>query len=99
GLQEFAPARHTISRDYTAAIGASIFHTQIVNPGTQCLVGIRIGSLPALNKVGGIENSLKMRIVACLQELDTANDGIAVDALLVLVEQCNASSTRFCRHL
>src|SRR5438270_13007249 len=70
----------------------------ISQPGADRLVGIGIGRLSNLNKVGGIKNGLKVGIVAALQQIDTASDGITVDVFLVLVEQKHPCRTRPCNH-
>jgi hypothetical protein len=62
----------------------------VFQPGANCLVGIGVRRLPALNEVGRIEHGLKVCIVAALQQIDTASDGITVDVFLVLMEQDHA---------
>src|SRR5256885_1374480 len=70
----------------------------IPQPGADRLVGIGIGRLSNLNEVGGIKNGLKVCIVAALQEIDTASDGITVDVFLVLVEQNHTCRAGPCGH-
>src|SRR5437868_2803286 len=70
----------------------------IPQPGADCLVGIGVGRLPALNEVGGIKNGLKVGIVDALQQIDAASNGIAVDFFLILVEQDHGRSARPCGH-
>src|SRR6266487_92031 len=97
-LQKFGPMRDTLSCSHDAAVGARIFHMDVPQPGTERLVGIGVRRLPALNEVGGIEHGLKVCIVAALQQIDTASDGITVDAFLVLMEQDHARRARPCSH-
>src|SRR5437870_10763286 len=70
----------------------------IPQPGADCLVGIGVGRLPALNEVGGIKNGLKVGIVDALQQIDAASNGITIDVFLILVEQDHGRSARSCGH-
>src|SRR5437868_4823800 len=65
-LQEFRPVCSALSRRHNTAVGTRIFHMHVAQPGTQRLVAIRVGYLPALDKIRGIENGLKMQIVDAL---------------------------------
>ncbi len=65
--QQIRPARLALACRHDAAIKMRILHVNIAQPGTQCLVGVRIGRLLALDKVGGIEYGLEMGVVDALQ--------------------------------
>src|SRR6266849_5993606 len=97
-LQKFGPMRYTLACGHDAAVGARIFHMDVLQPGTERFVCIGVRRLPALNEVGGIEHGLKACIVAALQQIDTAIDGITVDVFLVLMEQDHARRARPCNH-
>src|SRR2546426_9172610 len=90
--------RDTLACGHDTTVGARIFHMNILQPGTERIIGIGVGRLSALNEVGGIKNGLKLCVIAALQQINAASDGITVDVLLVLMEQNHVCCTRPCSH-
>src|SRR5258708_17415942 len=92
--QQFGPARHALACGDDSSIRERVFDVNVAQPRMQRLIGVWIGRLGALDEIGRIEYRSQMLIGTVLVQVMATSDGVALDVLLVLMQQDDVVGAR-----